>query len=101
MMPTAQRTVWPETNAAPTISSFDQKPASGGSAASAPPAMSIVQYVTGILRRSPPIFRMSCSFPVAWMTEPDPRKSSALKNACVARWKIAATGAPTPSARNM
>ena len=39
---------------------------------------------------SPPIFRMS-NVPVAWLTEPEPRKSSALKNACVKRWKIAAT----------
>lgn len=35
------------------------------SAASAPPAMSIVQYVTGIFGRRPPIFRMSCSPPQA------------------------------------
>src|SRR5216117_1078731 len=92
-MATAQRTGYPPRNAAATISSLDQNPASGGSAASAPPASSIVQYVTGSLRRSPPILRMSCSPPRPWMTDPDPRNSSALKNAWVARWKIAATGA--------
>ena len=35
------------------------------------------------------------------MTEPEPRNSSALKNACVIMWKIAATYAPEPMARNM
>ncbi len=45
-----------------------------------------VPCVIGILRRSPPISRMSlvCT---AWITLPAPRKSSALKQACVARWK--------------
>ena len=33
----------------------------------------------------PPILRMSCSPPMAWITEPLPRNSSALKNACVIR----------------
>jgi hypothetical protein len=32
------------------------------------------------------------------MTEPAPRNSSALKNACVIRWKIAAEYAEAPSA---
>ena len=40
--------------------------------------------------RSPPMRRMS-KLCVAWLTEPAPRKSSALKKACVNRWKIAAT----------
>src|SRR3972149_4826173 len=35
--------------------------------------------------------------PVAGFTEPAPRNSSALKKACVNRWKIAATSPPTPS----
>ena len=38
--------------------------------------------------RRPPIFRMSCSSDTAWMTEPEPRNSSALKKACVKRWKM-------------
>ncbi len=36
------------------------------------------------------MLRMSCSSETAWMTEPEPRNSSALKKACVNRWKIAA-----------
>ncbi len=35
------------------------------------------------------------------ITEPAPRNSSALKNACVIRWKIAAEYAETPSATVM
>src|SRR5215207_10060310 len=38
---------------------------------------------------------------MAMMTEPAPRNSSALKNACVIRWKIAAEYADTPSATVM
>ncbi len=38
---------------------------------------------------------------VAWMIMPAPRKSSDLKNACVTRWKSAATVLPAPSATNM
>ena len=38
----------------------------------------------------PPILRMSCSSCMPWITEPEPRKSSALKKACVMTWKIAA-----------
>ena len=45
--------------------------------------------------------RMSCSPPIAWITEPLPRKSSALKNACVIRWNAPAENAPTPIAVNM
>jgi hypothetical protein len=38
---------------------------------------------------------------MAWMTAPDPRNSSALKKACVIRWKTPAVYAPTPTPRNM
>ncbi len=38
---------------------------------------------------------------MAMITEPAPRKSSALKKACVMRWKIAAGYADTPSATVM
>ena len=44
---------------------------------------------------------MFCSPAIAWMTDPLPRKSSALKNAWVTRWKTPAANAPTPAARNM
>ena len=60
-----------------------------------------VQNVTGISRRSPPIWNMLCSWCSARITAPAPRKSSALKKACVMKWKIAADHAPAPSARNM
>ena len=51
--------------------------------------------------RSPPILRMSCSPPTAWITDPAARNSRPLKNACVIRWKIAAENAATPQAMNM
>src|SRR5439155_3293357 len=35
------------------------------------------------------------------MTLPEPRNSSALKNACVVRWNMPATYAPVPTPRNM
>jgi hypothetical protein len=44
---------------------------------------------------------MSCSPASAWITAPEQRKSSALKNACVNRWKMPAAYAPTPIPRNM
>ena len=47
------------------------------------------------------MLRMSCSPDIAWMTEPEPRKSSALKKAWVKTWKTPAAKAPTPQARNM
>ena len=50
-----------------------------------------VAAVTGMNLRSMPIRRMSCSSCMPWMTEPDPRNSSALKKAWVTMWKIAAT----------
>ena len=49
----------------------------------------MVRKVTGILSLSPPMQRMSCSPLMAWMTEPEPRKSRALKKAWVIRWKTA------------
>ena len=60
-----------------------------------------VNAVTGIATRKAPIRRMSCSWCMPWMTEPEPRKRSALKKAWVTMWKIAATYAPEPTARNM
>jgi hypothetical protein len=50
----------------------------------------IIAQVIGIGLRTPPMYRMSCSWCIAWMTEPAPRNSSALKKACVKRWNIAA-----------
>ena len=51
--------------------------------------MNVVE-VAGSFSRSPPIFRMSCSPLMAWMTLPEPRKRHALKKACVIRWRMLA-----------
>ena len=83
------------------MASLLKKPASGGMPAMARLPTTKVPNVHGILRHSPPILRMSCSPPMAWITDPEPRKSSALKKAWVNRWKIATPKAPTPQARNM
>ena len=48
---------------------------------------------------SPGVVEPPCSMPC--MTEPAPRNRHALKNACVPRWKIAATQLPVPAATNM
>jgi len=42
----------------------------------------------------PPIRRRSCSPPRLWITAPAARKSSALKKACVTRWKMALNKPP-------
>ena len=73
------------------ISSFDQKPANGGTPAIASQPTMNVAAVIGMNFRSRPIRRMSCSSCMPWITDPDPRNSSALKKACVTMWKIAAT----------
>ena len=73
------------------ISSFDQKPANGGTPAIASQPTMNVAAVTGMSLRSRPMRRMSCSSCMPWMTEPDPRNSSALKKAWVTMWKMAAT----------
>ena len=71
------------------ISSLEKKPARPGMPAMATDAIHMVQWVIGILFFSPPMWRISCSPPRAWITEPEQRKSRALKKAWVNRWKIA------------
>ena len=78
-----------------------KKPENPGIPAIASVATRNVAYVTGRCFLRPPIFLRSCSPLIAWITLPEPRNSSALKNACVIRWNIAAENAPTPAARNM
>ena len=78
-----------------------KKPESSGTPAMAIEPMNIVRKVTGMCSRSPPILVISCSSFMAWITDPLPRNSSALKNAWVMRWNAAAPKAPTPVARNM
>ena len=63
------------------ISSFEKNPANGGMPAIAKVAMNMVQCVIGMRRCRSPMLRMSCSPLIAWITEPEPRNSSALKNA--------------------
>ncbi len=77
---------WCSFQAATSSASFDQKPASGNTPARASEPSSIVQNVIGMFFRSPPISLMlfECT---AWITEPAPRNSRALKNAWVNRWK--------------
>ncbi|MNR41086.1 hypothetical protein D3C85_1594310 [compost metagenome] len=72
-----------------------------GSADSAAPPTRKQTYTSGMDLRRPPILKIFCSWWQARITEPDERNSSALKNACVIRWKIAASHACTPSARNI
>ena len=49
-----------------------------------------VRCVTGMSFRKPPNRRMSITPPIACITLPAERNSSALKKACVNRWNIAA-----------
>jgi hypothetical protein len=81
--------------------SFEKYPANPGKPISASVPITDVAYVIGRYLRSPPILRMSCSWCIAMITEPAARNSSALKNACVIRWKIAPAYAETPSAAVM
>ena len=94
MRPTNQRSLlrgFGEVKVRKRISSLEKKPARGGMPAMAITPAVMVQKVTGIRVRRPPILRMSCSPPMAWMTEPAARKSSALKKAWVIRWKMPAS----------
>jgi hypothetical protein len=78
-----------------------KNPAIGKMPAMASVAQRNVQKVTGSLLARPPMRRRSCSPLRAWITEPLPRNSRALKKACVIRWKIPAANAPTPQASIM
>ena len=81
--------------------SFEKNPARGKMPAIASVAASIVRNVCGTREARPPMWRMSCSWCIAMMTEPEPRKRQALKKACVKTWNMPAENAPTPQARNM
>ena len=73
------------------ISSFDQKPENGGTPAIASQPTMKQAEVIGITLRSAPMWRMSWSSCMPWMTEPALRNSSPLKKAWVIMWKTAAT----------
>ena len=77
------------------ISSLLQKPDRGKMPPRLRAAMVKVAKVQGMCLRKPPMRRMSKVF-VAWFTLPAPKKSSALKNAWLNRWKMAAAKPPTP-----
>src|ERR1019366_9495721 len=83
------------------IASLEKKPAKPGIPAIASVPISIVPKVVLIFPCRLPMFCMSCSPLMAWITGPEPRNSSALKNACVNTWNTPAPNAPTPNARNM
>ena len=68
------------------VTALPKKPENGGMPEIATHAQTMVQKVQGIFLRNPPMLRRSCSPESAWITLPAPRKSSALKNACVTRW---------------
>jgi hypothetical protein len=80
---------------------LEKKPANGGTPERARPPMTMHPNVNGIARRKPPILSRFCSPAIAAITEPAAMKSSALKNACVIRWKSPATYAPDATAMTM
>ena len=57
--------------------------------------------MNGIARLKPLMRFSDCSPAIALMTEPAAMKSSALKKACVMRWKSPATYAPALTAMTM
>ena len=60
-----------------------------------------VQKAHGRAFLNPPILNISCSLSRARMIAPALKNRSALKQAWVMKWKIAADHAPTPRARNI
>ena len=80
---------------------MEKNPASGGNPAMAKTPTLTTANVRGMRVRRPPMRSVSCSWCMARITAPAPRKSSALKKACVPRWKIAAVYPPQPAATNM
>ena len=76
------------------MSSFDSQPENGGIPASARPPMMKQAKVNGIALRKPLIWSSDWLPAIAPMIEPAAMKRSALKKACVIRWKSAAAYAP-------
>src|SRR3981081_2988477 len=99
--PISQKTQLPCEYVFQRISSLLQNPASGGIPAIASVAIPMVKNVHGIYDLSPPIFRISCSPPTAWITDPAARKRRPLKNAGATKRTLPAENAPTPQAMNM
>lgn len=74
------------------IASFEKKPAKKGVPVRARLPNVRQDDVKGVRWCIPPIFRISCSSLRLWITEPEHRKSIALKNACVQMWRNASCG---------
>ena len=70
---------------------MEKKPEKGGTPASARPPTMKHPNVNGIALRKPPIWSRFWTPAIAAITEPAAMKSSALKKACVMRWKSPAT----------
>ncbi|MNH39225.1 hypothetical protein D3C79_1003610 [compost metagenome] len=92
---------WLTSKACAKISSFEKKPENGGIPAIAIVPINIVIHVIGKCFFKPPILRISCSPPIAWITLPAPKNNNALKNAWVITWKNAPVKAPTPKPKNI
>lgn len=65
------------------IASLEKNPARNGVPVRARLPMVRHDEVSGARWCNPPILRMSCSSFKAWITEPEHKKSMALKKACV------------------
>ena len=74
------------------MASLEYQPARKGTAQFESVAAMNVTAVSGIFFSRPPILSMSCSWWQPWMTEPAPRNSVALKNACMAICMSASAG---------
>ena len=96
-----QSTTCPLANAASRIMSLEKNAASGGTPAIARQPTRNVQRVVGSFAFRLPILWMSSSPDIACITLPAPRKSSALKQACVIRWNTPPENEPTPTPSTM
>ena len=72
------------------MSSFDSQPENGGIPDSARPAITKQMNVNGSALRNPLMRSSDCSPAIPLISDPAHMNSSALKNACVIRWNIAA-----------
>ena len=76
------------------MSSLEKKPENGGMPLSARPPITKQPNVNGIARRKPDIRSSDWLPAIAPITDPAAMKRSALKKACVIRWKRPAAYAP-------
>jgi len=81
--------------------SFEKKPENGGKPDSARPPTMKQPNVNGIAFRKPPMSSRFWLPAIAEISEPAAMNSSALKNACVIRWKRPAVYAALETAMTM